>query len=58
MEELKQQLQAEEMSRNSAAEDQHQSEEERVSAEDKDLQRRLDDEKPKSVDFELHVHLH
>lgn len=58
VEELKQQLQAEEMSRKSAAEDQHHSEVERVSAQDKDLQRSLDDEKPKSVDSELHVHLH
>lgn len=58
VEELKQQLQAEEMSRKSAAEDQHCSEEERVSAKGKDLKRSLDDEKPQSVNFELHVLFH
>ncbi|XP_059215639.1 LOW QUALITY PROTEIN: centrosomal protein of 55 kDa [Centropristis striata] len=59
VEELKQQLQAENTSRKSALEDRHcsQDEEQWMTAETEDLQCRLDDEKRRSTNFELQLAL-
>lgn len=60
VEELKQQLQTEKMSRRSAAEDCQHSEDEKhqLRDENENLKRRLDEEKRRSANIELQVHLH